>query len=357
MKPYLKELKEFFESTFAHVKTYILIEVIFIIVFGVASSQVKELLSAWTLLIVVSGIVFFITYLERYKFLKKFPISLIESVEQSLELKDIEIERRKSEIENIKINKSKERSSLINDSISDTIVGLNDQTCTLSSKEDTIDEIANKLCDKDVEDGLIQILSPFISEVYTIIQGENSQITVGVYFQKIAQDDWIEKSLPPENPMLIVIKDDNEIKDYIPIDLVENPTMIGDKQILQQHVETCLRNNRYVSSQIDFCGSNFNLVVSPIPYACDENRPSGAMIILLKNNEFPKDFEKIVKIFNRLLTNWMYKYNSCVFNRNSEVYLEFDLSKEGDVNNKIILYNNGRYKITNPTHLVQEVNN
>lgn len=339
MKNWTKEIKDFFESSFEFTKGYTLIEVIFIVLLGVASSQVDKLESPWSLLIFVSGIVLFITYSQRNKFLNKFPKSLIESVEQSLDLKDVEIQRKDAEIERIKVEKNKGRSSLINDAISKTIVGLNNQTCSLSAREE-IDEIANKLCDKDIEEGLTQILTPLITEIYTIIEEEDSDILIGTYFNDIAQDRAGDSSIPPSTPYYITVKDDIGLKNKIPSTVVNDDSVTGDLLKLQQIFETCLKNNRFVIQDINLFQESFKIVVSPIPYVCKEDDANGATLFILKNADYPKDFERIMKIFNRLLSNWMYKYNSCVYSRAVDVWQEF----HDDQGNKVQLYHNDKYK-------------
>ena len=67
----------------------------------------------------------------------------------------------------------------------------------------------------------------------------------------------------------------------------------------------------------------------------------------LKNSDFPKDFEKIIKIFNRLLSNWMYKYNSCVYSRSADIWKEF----HDDQGNKYQLYHNDKYKFIKASKL------
>ena len=344
MKTILKELKAFFESTFAFTRGYVIIEVIFIALLSVASSQVNCFLSSWSLLILVSILVLIITYVQRFDFLNKFPKSLIDAVQQSIDYKDLDIKKHEFEIEALKLEKSKERNSLINDAISDTIVGLNSQTCTLHEKEDPFPEIIEKLCDKDVEDGLIRILSPFASEIYTIIQGHNPLITIGAYFRNVAQEPTEVHESASDKAMLFVIKDDNNIKSKVPSNLLEDSMITGDLQNLQQLFETCLRNNRFVKSQITLFLENYSIIVSPIPFACDENDASGAVFLLLKNDVFPNDIEKIIKIFTRLLTNWMYKYNNCVYSKCSDIYLE--LPGDGKEFEKLKLLKNGRYIFT-----------
>lgn len=344
MKTIMKELKAFFESTFSFTRGYVIIEVIFIALLSVASSQVNCFLSSWSLLILVSVLVLIITYVQRFDFLNKFPKSLIDAVQQSIDYKDLEIKKHEFEIEALKLEKSKERNSLINDAISDTIVGLNSQTCTLHEKEDPFPEIIEKLCDKDVEDGLISILTPFASEIYAIIHGPNPLITIGAYFKSVAQEPIDGRDGPSDKPMLFVVKDDNDIKSRIPSNLLEDTRITGDLQILQQMFETCLRNNRFVKSQIPMFLDNYSLLISPIPFACDENDTSGALFLLLRSEVFPNDIEKIIKIFTRLLTNWMYKYNNCVYSKCSEVYLE--ISGDGKNFEKLKLLKNGRYIFT-----------
>ena len=185
-----------------------------------------------------SVIVLIITYLQRLKFLNKFPKSLIDSVSQSVRERETEIAKLKVELENIEKSKNFERYSLINDSISKTIVGLNNQTCTLNARLDPFDEVYSKLCEKYVEDGLAEILTSFNSEIYAILKADNAKITIGTYFASIAQDTGGNSQLPTEVSMYLTLKDDNSLKSTIPIDIVENKTIQGDLHKLQQVIET-----------------------------------------------------------------------------------------------------------------------
>ena len=223
-------------------------------------------------------IVLIITYLQRLKFLNKFPKSLIDSVSQSVRERETEIAKLKVELENIEKSKNFERYSLINDSISKTIVGLNNQTCTLNARLDPFDEVYSKLCEKYVEDGLAEILTSFNSEIYAILKADNAKITIGTYFASIAQDTGGNSQLPTEVSMYLTLKDDNSLKSTIPIDIVENKTIQGDLHKLQQVIETCLRNNRFVIEKLNIFSSEYSLSVSPIPYACSAKDTSGALI-------------------------------------------------------------------------------
>ena len=202
-------------------------------------------------MIIVSCLVLIVTYIQRNTFLNKFPKSLIESVEQSLNLKEAEIQRKEVEIERIKVEKSKSRSGLIHDAISRTIVGLNNQTCSLSEREN-IDEITNKLCDKDVQEGLTQILLPLTSEIYTIIEESDSQIMIGVYFDGIAQDRGEDNSTESSYSYFFIIKNDiNEIN--IPYNIVQDKTTTGDLLKIQQAFDTSIKNNRFLDQPIEIC--------------------------------------------------------------------------------------------------------
>ena len=333
-----EEFKHFFKGAFETMNGNIALEVIFIAALGIASSNIEELLSAWGFVIILSIIVLIITYYRRFNFLRKFPHSLVESVQRDVEQKDLEL--RISEFE-----KEKERMIVITNSISDTIGGLNDHTCTLNAKIDPLEEVTEKLCDSDVKEGLIKILSPFLKEIYSIVQSHSVKITLGVFFEELAQDLRNKENWEYALPILTIIKDENNLETQIPSDIMRNKNASGDLLKLQQILETCVRNNRFVNTENDLFGESFKIAASPIPLACNEKYSSGSSLIIIRGAIFPNDLDRIMMIFNKILSNWVYKYNQCVYSRSSEIQQKISL-ENGEVIN--LLYN-GRYEIEKGT--------
>jgi len=64
------------------------------------------------------------------------------------------------------------------------------------------------------------------------------------------------------------------------------------------------------------------------------------LIMLVNNQDYPNDLEKITKIFCRLLANWIYKYENCVYQKSTEIWNTMT-TEDGS---KFELYENGRYK-------------
>lgn len=334
---YFDEFKNLFNSTFDAIRGNVFLEVLFIAALSVSASQIDKWDSPWLLVIILSIIVLVKTYLTKLKFLNNFPNSLVDQIKLDTEKKDLELEIQKFKTE-------KERITIINSSISDTISGLNDHTCTLSSKSEDMAEIAEKLCDSDVKEGLIKILNPLLNAINSIVQSHTVKTTIGVYFEDLAQETSGDPSIPPAIPYLSIIKDENDLEPIIPTDLVNNKSISGDIQNVQHVIELSTRNKRFTSEIHPINGNDYSVNSSPIPLACNENYTSGALLLILSGTESPKDLNTIMELFSKILTNWIYKYNSCVYSRraNSEVGIWQTINFEDGA--KVLLYHNDKYK-------------
>lgn len=343
MIKYLDDFKRFFKAAFASMRGSIILDAIFVALLSVASSQVDKLLSPWTLLIVASVVVLVYFGIKRDGFLRHFPQSLIESVQKDVERKDLEIRIGDHE-------KERERNIIIQNAIAETIVGLNDHTCTLDAKIDSDEEVAGKLCDADVKEGLIKILTPFLSEIYTVVQSHTVKITLGVFFGELAQD-WQVTGTAPTLPVLTIIKDENDMSAKIPANLMSLNTA-GDLLTLKQNIDTCTQNNRYHTTEQMLFGEAYKIAFSTIPLACsDEKFSTGAIVVILKGASLPNDLERILRIFARILSNWEYKYNACMFNKSHEDPEMVNLA-DGRI---LRLHDNGRYDFVEPLEVDQEV--
>lgn len=55
---------------------------------------------------------------------------------------------------------------------------------------------------------------------------------------------------------------------------------------------------------------------SPMTYACNEEEVNGVLYIISNRiNSFPNETEINLKIFNRVVANWIYRYDECVNQR------------------------------------------
>lgn len=211
-----------------------------------------------------------------------------------------------------------------------------------------IDEVAEKLCDSDVKEGLIKILNPLLNQINSIAQSHTVKTTIGVYFESLEQERNGDDSIPPSIPYFTVIKDENNLENILPSDLVNNKSITGEIQNVQHVIELSTRNKRYVSEIHAINNITYSVNSSPIPLACYDKETSGALVLILSERETPNDLNKVLELFSKILTNWIYKYNQCVYSRrelsNSSVWNTMDLEDGG----KLELYHNEKYKYISP---------
>ena len=272
---------------------------------AIASSQVKTINSLWFGVLVFSIIVFASLNIFKYFNEKNFPKLLIENIE--------------NEINKESLSKSFARKSLINDAIASTLIALNDQTCKLTDQAARYyvseEEISNRMCEKDIEDGIFNLLRPFINNLHLVLESFNSKYTVATYLKDIASEtpnqDGIEY-----NTGIFVIKDDLGIRNSLAHDLLERSDLKSEKQEIQNILRLSLNNNRFGKGKFQIGDEEFHLLSSTIPIVCDDEHPDGLFMVVGKDLDYiPNDTEEIFRIFNRVLANWISKYNECVHNR------------------------------------------
>jgi Na+(H+)/acetate symporter ActP len=151
----LEALKKWIDTIIKLGPFVIVFEVIIGAMMAIASSQIKAIDPLWSGVLIFSIIVFIAINIFKYFNEKNFPKLLIENIE--------------NEINEDTLSKSFARKSLINDAIASTLIGLNDQTCKLTNKAvpnyATEEEISNRMCEKDIEDGVLNLLRPLIMRI------------------------------------------------------------------------------------------------------------------------------------------------------------------------------------------------
>ncbi|MFZ4107345.1 hypothetical protein [Flavobacterium sp.] len=301
----LQELKRWID-TIIKVGPYIIVfEVVIGAIMAVASSQVKAIDTLWFGILVFSIVIFIALNIFKFINEKSFPKLLIENIE--------------NEINKDNLTKSFARKSLINEAISSTLIGLNDQTCKLTTKADPFyqdeEDISNRMCEKDIEDGILNLLNPYISNLHFILESFNSKYTVATYLSDIATENPMQNNVETKTG-IYVIKDDMKLKSILQYDLFENSTLTAEKQEIQNILRLSKNNNRFEKGSFTFNGEQYSLFSTPIPIVCNDNYADGLFIVICKSiDTFPNDTEEIFRIFNRILANWISKYNECVYSR------------------------------------------
>lgn len=301
----LEALKKWIETILKIGPYLIIFEIIIGSIMAVASSQVKELNSLWFAVLIFSIGIFIA--LNIFKFLsdKAFPKLLIENIE--------------NEIKKDNLSKSFARKSLINEAIASSLIGLNEQTCKLSYNSGGVyldqEEITNRMCDKDIEDGISNLINSLLTNMHLILESFNSKLTIGTYLKYIATENENRTDLDYKTG-IYTLRNDLKLNQLLDYNLLENPGLKEEKLEFQNILKTSLQNNRFHKDFLSIEDTQYIIICSPIPVVCDENDVDGLFFVIGKDmEEIPNDIDEVFKIFNRVIANWISKYNDCVNSR------------------------------------------
>lgn len=301
----LQALKKWIETILKVGPYLIIFEIVIGAIMAVASSQVKEVNSLWFGVLIFSILVFIALNVLKFISDKAFPKLLIENIE--------------NEIKKDNLSKSFARKSLINEAIASSLIGLNEQTCKLSYNSEGFyldqEEITNRMCDKDIEDGISNLINPLLNNMHLILESYDSKLTIGAYLKNIATENESRTDLDYKTG-IYTLKNDLKLNQLLDYNLIENQGLREEKLEFQNILKTSLHNNRFHKDFININDTNYMTICSPIPVVCDENDVDGLFFVIGKEiEEIPNDIDEVLKIFNRVIANWISKYNDCVNSR------------------------------------------
>lgn len=294
----------------------IVLEGILVILIGVASNKVTDEFNLWLGVLIFCSILYLLLAGLRAVYQIKFPGSIVEELDskRKLELNEHTLDRQK----------------LINDYINQVIGKLNSQTCIIGLQGD------ENLCDQELQVRLNDLLNPVIKNSNIILDSPKAQsITLGLYlsfYRKFPRnyndlkyieidDDRIDLHQDSHELItdkgILILEDDLNLIRYLPKDLLENNDVQGESLEIQSTIRRSFNNNQFFRHNFVSEGNNFTIICSEIPEVCSED-PTGVMFVIVKADcVCPDDLPYIFKIFNRLTSNYVYKYNDCII---SDVY-------------------------------------
>lgn len=212
----------------------------------------------------------------------------------------------KSERELQILKRDAERQETISEFFVLTMQRLNGQTCALNVGDDT------NLCDKGIQQGIKDLIEPVIENAYFLLDTINSKFTIGVYldgYRSMSRDNDWEKGV-------ICIDDKLGKEILLEKNIFDNVSLQGEQLALQSAIRQSFNNTEFVKHDYSSDGNNFTIVCSPMPLACDENDGLGVLFIISKHvATIPNDLPTKLTIFNRVIANWIYRYNECINSR------------------------------------------
>ncbi|RUA28483.1 MAG: hypothetical protein DSY77_15975 [Bacteroidetes bacterium] len=296
-----------------HLKNYALvtiaIEVICTGLIGLGASKVTDFFSAWSLLMIFSSIILIVILSYKYYYLKDFPSTLIDSIKNDFQSQSLESDFS--------------RISLINDSIAKSLISLNAQTCQLedqaSGLEHLHDEpVENKLCDQGLQNGLINLIQSFLKNLHNIVESGQSKFTVGIYL------DWYNE-IPKEGSGSLgeyyksgtfILKDDLNLGSEISSEIFNAEGLTGVSLEIQSWIKACFNNGKAQFHNKLRERNDLSIYANNIPVVCSEDDSSGVLFIVGdKMEDIPNDFNEVTRIHNRIISNWINKYNDCIRQR------------------------------------------
>ncbi len=271
-------------------------EVIFVVLIGVATSNLKgsnEIIDPiWLSILIFLALCYILLVALRLIYSKSFPNTIVSELTSERELFQLKAEA--------------ERQKTVSEFLVDVMGRLNDQTCVLGGDGD------EHLCDAGIREGLQALLHPILTNVGYLIDSRRPDALIGIYLER-----YLTLHEPGEEEGVIVIMDNLGLTEEVPKDLLSQQDLQGFQFELATAVRRSFNNNTYVSTVIGTIeDSELSIYCSPMPVACDESSTLGVIFILAHKGGEPADLEKQLSIFNRVASNWVYRYNECIIRRN-----------------------------------------
>jgi len=197
--------------------------------------------------------------------------------------------------------------------VDDAIKALNAGTCHISTGEPDA-----TLCDEAVEVGLRTVLTAVINRPQQILDCDMALFSVGVL---VSHRMVSQVAFPTWDDRFIVLRDDFRVQDEVHAggfgELAPYLDAATGAMLMFRHAFELAKNeNRMDIRRVSVGGKMVQLISSPIPLVCDENHANGVIWLCRECIESPpEDLGNILRIFGRIVANWLYKYNECVGQR------------------------------------------
>lgn len=287
----IQKLDKFARTINNSVITLTVVEAVLVILIGILSSFLSVTEYATYGIIFVS-LLYILILIVRTAYLKSFPGSIADEL--------------KSERELTTIRSDVERQNTLNELFVLTMQRLNGQTCSLNVGDD------NNLCDKGIKDGIRDLIEPLIVNTHYLFNNSQLNFTTGIYLKEFCsmkvEGNW--------DTGVITVNDGLDKQSILNKDLLADNELTGEQLEIQTAIRKSFNNNSFIRQDYKIASSEFTIVCSPFPTACNEDDMLGVFFIISRRvKELPSDTETKLTIFNRVIANWVFRYNECVLNR------------------------------------------
>jgi hypothetical protein len=289
----LKKLDKYTSTIHKAIIGVAIFEAILVIFIGIASNNLNTNnidLNKYSLYsLVFFGIAYLFILFFKTLYSKTYPASIVNELKSE---KNLEI-----------LTKDYERQNTINSFLVTTIERLNGQTCALNYGDET------DLCDKGIKDGIYNLIEPVIDNIYFVLDTINTNFTIGVFLESYAsstQDEVWESGI-------ITISDKLNKEFLLEKNLLQQANVRDEKFHIQTAIRSSYNNHSFGKTDYTVNNIDYSIICSPMPFACNENELNGILFIIAeKLGNLPNETETNLKIFNRVIANWIYRYNECM---------------------------------------------
>lgn len=276
-----------------------IIEALIVLFIGIASSNIStensDSRTIWTTLLISLIIVYAFIIIIKILYNANYPSSIVNELKSQRELEILTNEAG--------------RQRTISEFVVQTIERLNGETCALNPSNEP------HLCDTGIQQGVKELIEPIILNSYFLLNTINTNFTVGLYLDRYATLNQIDGAYYDSG---VIILNDSLFStgSEIDKDLLKNNHLHGALLELKTAINKSFNNHEFVKLNFTTLKDKFTIICSPMPYACDDQDLLGVLFIISRQLEItPEDLPTTLTIFNRVISNWIYRYNECIESR------------------------------------------
>jgi len=297
------------------------IEVVIVIIIGVASSNVynNDYSVLWVSLLLILSILYLIITVIKIGYNKSFPSSIVEELNAKKEL-----EVALSSID---------RKDALNTYISNTIMALSTCKCNIPISNPDRDWRIDS--DEDFIRGMKDLTQTFNNVLNVILDSSNSKFTTGIYsnfFRGVNQQNY-----PEENNGTFLLRDDFGLNDSGLIrDIMDNNTISGIGLEIQNGIKKSFNNGMFLKKTFENKNVKKVLMIcSNVQNLENKKEQDGVLFILTENiKKLPDDLESVMRMFSNIVSHWLVLYQHEVIQRQAQ-FLGMDIEESEDSEDEV----------------------
>lgn len=249
-------------------------------------------------LVLLCSFMYILIKVFQVEFNKKYPNTLFQNITSKIEL-----ERAQNEISNFQ--NSVARQVTINETFSDSLLLLSENSCSFEFEKDSI------------EHSLTTLFSSFSKQSKIILGSNDDKITIGAYLTDLVQASNYpidEKTSLVYTNGVFIIRDDFELhSSCLPLNLMEGTDFGSCVLDIQTTIRKAFNSGNINKTIVSTDKGNYHLICGAIPYSCNIDKQLGALFIFIKEDEkIEDDLDSVIEVYSRILCNWYPSFNRCV---------------------------------------------